>query len=180
MASAMPARGPDAPMSSNARRVGITLRMRMTAPMVPKSDTNGSGMKYGRDASTRWSRAAMKCPNSCASRMAMRAAVYWAAWTADGSRLSCVTNALATVARNSHTLMCQPVRETGARAGSAGAMAPSSGEGVAEGGGEPLESGGELAIYRSYIGLQPKLAARKRFVCDHLDRAVGETRAGEV
>ena len=46
-------------MSSSARRVGMTERMRMTAPIVPNGERNGSGMKNGSDASTLWMRAAM-------------------------------------------------------------------------------------------------------------------------
>ncbi len=45
MASARPARGPEAPMSSSARRVGMVERMRMTAPIVPNGETSGIGMK---------------------------------------------------------------------------------------------------------------------------------------
>ena len=58
-ARARPASGPAAPMSSNARRVGMTDRIRMTAPIVPKGERIGSGMKKGSDASTLWMRAAM-------------------------------------------------------------------------------------------------------------------------
>ena len=43
--------GPDAPMSSVARRDGRAERMRMTAPSVPTP--NGTGMKYGSVVSTR-------------------------------------------------------------------------------------------------------------------------------
>ena len=50
--------GPDAPMSRSARRVGITPRIRMTAPIVPKGLKSGMGMKYGSDASTLCRRAA--------------------------------------------------------------------------------------------------------------------------
>ena len=43
--------------------------MRMTAPIVPKGEMTGMGMKNGNEASTRWMRAAIQCPSSCASRM---------------------------------------------------------------------------------------------------------------
>ena len=59
IASARPASGPAAPMSSRARRVGMTDRIRMTAPIVPNGERTGSGMKKGSDASTLWRRAAM-------------------------------------------------------------------------------------------------------------------------
>ena len=47
MASAQPGERPAAPMSSSARRVGMTERIRMTAPIVPNGDRRGSGRKYG-------------------------------------------------------------------------------------------------------------------------------------
>ena len=40
-----PAKGPDAPMSSSALRVGMVPRMRMTAPIVPNGERSGKGMK---------------------------------------------------------------------------------------------------------------------------------------
>jgi hypothetical protein len=46
--------------------------MAMIAPIVPNGLMRGSGMKYGSEASTRWIRAATKCPNSCVRRMARR------------------------------------------------------------------------------------------------------------
>jgi hypothetical protein len=47
----------------------------MMAPMVPKGDNKGSGMKNGGEAGTPWSFAAMKCPNSCVTRIAKSAPV---------------------------------------------------------------------------------------------------------
>jgi hypothetical protein len=57
-------------MSRSASRERMRPRIEITAPMVPKGLRNGSGMKYGSEASTRWMRAAMKCPSSWLSRMA--------------------------------------------------------------------------------------------------------------
>ena len=57
-ATTNPAMGPATPMSSTARRDGMSERMRMTAPRVPTPMGNGkNGMKKGSVASTRWRRA---------------------------------------------------------------------------------------------------------------------------
>ncbi len=50
-ATAMPASGPAAPMSSSASRERICPRIRITAPMVPSSEM-GIGMKKGGEMST--------------------------------------------------------------------------------------------------------------------------------
>src|ERR1700690_985206 len=126
--------------------------------------------------------------------MAMSDAVYATPWSTparDGASCSIqVTNTLPTVAAKSSALVRH---ERGDRDGSrresgntaspksrppppgAGGDPSRSGEGVTEGGGEPLESGGELGINDSHIGLQPKLSARKRFVFTDLDRLRVET-----
>jgi hypothetical protein len=113
--------------------------------------------------------------------MAIRATVYSAAAMrfareAGPCNASQVTNVLATVATNNQAFVRHAsgaaegtTRATGSNAGS--------GECVTEGGGESLESGGKAGIDRSYIGLQPKRSARKRFVRAHLDRLRVETGA---
>src|ERR1700690_2838387 len=126
--------------------------------------------------------------------MAMSDAVYATPWSTparDGASCSIqVTNTLPTVAAKSSALVRH---ERGDRDGSrresgntaspksrppspgAGGDPSRSGEGVTEGGGEPLESGGELGINGSHIGLQPKLSARKGFVRVDVDRLRVET-----
>src|SRR5450432_147433 len=106
--------------------------------------------------------------------MARRDAVYWSAWMAvaragfskKSSSASQVTKQLPTVARKSQAL----VRQTsGVARGSrtAAAFAPSA-EGVAEGVGESVESGCELGIDDSHVGVQPQRTARQAFVdLDH-------------
>src|SRR3982074_2599161 len=97
----------------------------------------------------------------------MSAAVYSSACTAPiRAGDSCpihVMNVLATVARNSHTLFRQASRVARGWAAEIG-RTPSSGEGITGGSGEPLESGCELGIDSSYIGLQLKFTPRKAFI----------------
>ena len=57
IATQSPASGPAAPMSMSFLRSFVTRRMPMTAPIVPRPNHGGNGMKYGSDASTPCSRA---------------------------------------------------------------------------------------------------------------------------
>src|SRR5580700_4333451 len=77
-----------------------------------------------------------------------------------------VKKQLATVATKSHAF----VRHSSGGAASSGPArgACSSAEGIAEGGGEPLESGGELGIDDPHVGVQPERASRKPLVDLHL------------
>src|ERR1019366_7638684 len=74
-----------------------------------------------------------------------------------------VRKTLATVARKS--CACSRQRARGRAAG-----APSDGlEGIAEGGGEPLESGGEAGIEGAKLGVHAERAAGKLRVREHVD-----------
>src|SRR5580658_10868239 len=73
------------------------------------------------------------------------------------------------VARKSAAL----ARHANARGWAGGAPSAARGlgsEGIAEGGGELLESGLEAGIDGSHFGVQPEVAARKGSVGAHLDR----------
>ena len=52
MAAIRPASGPETPISNSALRFGIRPRIEITAPNVPIK--LGTGIKYGRLASTPW------------------------------------------------------------------------------------------------------------------------------
>jgi len=57
-ATTSPASGPLIPTSNSDRRVLSALRMKITAPSVPRLPGIGSGMKNGSVTLTRWRRAA--------------------------------------------------------------------------------------------------------------------------
>src|SRR5450755_1617059 len=105
--------------------------------------------------------------------MARRDAVYSSAWIAapreglakKSSSVSQVTKQLPTVARKSHALTRQA---SGVASEPRACAASPSAEGVAEGVGESVESGCELGIDDSHVGVQPQRTARQVFVdLDH-------------
>ena len=58
IATHRPASGPAAPMSMSFLRSVVARRMPMTAPIVPRPNHGGNGMKNGSEASTPCQRAA--------------------------------------------------------------------------------------------------------------------------
>ena len=104
-----------------------------------------------------------------------------AAWTAAGPGGSAaydkkVRKTLALVAKKRRAFVRQVSCGTTAPAGGG---VTSSFEGIVEGGGEPFESGCKPGIYHSYIGVQPKLTARKGPVCTNFDALGFEPGAGQ-
>src|SRR5580700_5267828 len=85
---------------------------------------------------------------------------------------------LPTVAAKSHAFVRHASGALPARGGGGpvSSAAASSLEGVAEGGGESVESGGKAGIDDSNVGVQPKFSTRKGRVLSDLDRLDVETR----